>query len=541
MGHVDELETRRERLQDQLCGAHSQAARNRLGQFATPRSLAEDIIRSAVSHIPIDKRIRFLEPGFGTGPFYSALLSQVGYERTAAAQGYEIDSHYCAPAAELWRHTPLELDCADFAVVRAPDSEAERFDLVVCNPPYVRHQHLSREQKVLLQRAASCSSGVTIGGLAGLYCYFLGIAHSWMKEGGVAAWLVPSEFMDVNYGRAVKTYLTQKVKLIRIHRFDPSDVQFPDALVSSVVVFFRKEHPDPDDAVLLTFGGSITTPAKTYEVPFPRLDPAAKWTGLTRCAGHEGPTLSDYFKIKRGIATGSNHFFILSKEQIDARGLPAECFRPILPGPRHLADDVVRAGEDGTPALIPQMYVLDCSLPPAVVREAHPALWEYLQEGVKRGIPEGYLCRHRKPWYAQEQRPAAAFLCTYIGRRNGKRGKPFRFILNYSVATAPNVYLMLYPKSQLAGALADDPEMTVEVWRALSEICPDELVEQGRVYGGGLHKMEPKELGNVPALLLANTLERGIRQARLPYGSSNSVSLAGGTYAGKQLTPESGG
>ena len=83
-------------------------------------------------------------------------------------------------------------------------------------------------------------TSVKINGLAGLYVYFLLLATAWMEDGGYAAWLIPSEFMDVNYGVALKRFLTDRVTLIRAHRFDPNDVQFGDALVSSVVVVFRK-------------------------------------------------------------------------------------------------------------------------------------------------------------------------------------------------------------------------------------------------------------------------------------------------------------
>ena len=69
-----------------------------------------------------------------------------------------------------------------------------------------------------------------MSGLAGLYCYFLLIAHAWLAENGLAAWLIPSKFMDVNYGDEVKRYLTERVSLLQIHRFCPSDVQFDDAL-----------------------------------------------------------------------------------------------------------------------------------------------------------------------------------------------------------------------------------------------------------------------------------------------------------------------
>jgi hypothetical protein len=49
--------------------------------------------------------------------------------------------------------------------------------------------------------------------------------------------------MDVNYGRVLKRYLTERVTLRRIHRFDASDVQFDDALVTSAVVVFENTPP----------------------------------------------------------------------------------------------------------------------------------------------------------------------------------------------------------------------------------------------------------------------------------------------------------
>ena len=64
-----------------------------------------------------------------------------------------------------------------------------------------------------------------ISGLAGLYCYFIALSHGWLKADGVASWLIPSEFMDVNYGKAVKNYLLNEVTLLQIHRFDPNNIK----------------------------------------------------------------------------------------------------------------------------------------------------------------------------------------------------------------------------------------------------------------------------------------------------------------------------
>lgn len=93
-----------------------------------------------------------------------------------------------------------------------------------------------------------------------------------------------------------------------------------------------------------------------------------------------------------------------------------------------------------------------------------------------------------------------------MGRNMAKRDKPFRFILNGSQATAANVYLLLYPKPALARALAGNRTLGRKVWEFLNGIDAATLLGEGRVYGGGLYKMEPKELANVPAEAIAALL-----------------------------------
>ena len=307
--------------------------------------------------------------------------------------------------------------------------------------------------------------------------------------------------MDVNYGKAVKRYLLDKVNLLRIHRFDPNDVQFGDALVSSAIVFFRNEAPPPSHEVVFTFGGSLDAPKLSRVVTADQLQAEAKWTRFPVSdvrQKHNGLVLGDLFRIKRGLATGDNRFFILTREQVDELGLPWEFFRPILPSPRYLPDDRIKADKDGNPILDKQLFLLDCGLPEEEVQERYPKLWSYYSTG-QPDVSDRYLCRHRKPWYSQEDRPATPFICTYLGRRDKKNGRPFRFILNESKATAANVYLLLYPKPFIQDALTRRPALARGIWQFLDSIRPDDLLDEGRVYGGGLHKLEPKELANVPA------------------------------------------
>ena len=508
---IDAIEKRRLEIQNLLDATKTRSERNQLGQFATPTELAGDMLEYSNGLLSESHQsIRFLDPAFGTGAFYSAFLRFFQPSQIERAQGYEVDPHFAQPSAELWANTPLEMEVADFTRVPPPVQDRNRANLLICNPPYVRHHHLSADEKVRLQNLVRNRVGVRLSGLAGLYCYFLLISHDWLSEGGLAGWLIPSEFMSVNYGEQIRQYLLQQVTLLHIHRFSPEDVQFGDALVSSAMVWFRKRDPSTNHEIKFSYGGTLSKPQMSRQIPMVDLRRANKWIGFSETSDRilvgsnqkalpTKPKLSDWFDIKRGLVTGANEFFILTREQIEEHNLPTEFFIPILPSPRHLVAGEIEADEDGNPALGQKLFLLACNLPGRVVKTRYPSLWKYLQEGVRKGFDKRYLCRHRSPWYSQEIRPASPLLCNYMGRISSENKSPFRFFLNHSEATAPNVYLMLYPKPAIAHELRSKPELLKAVWKALGTIPSGVLMGVGRVYGGGLYKIEPKELAAAPA------------------------------------------
>ncbi|MBR1400955.1 MAG: Eco57I restriction-modification methylase domain-containing protein [Prevotella sp.] len=497
---MNEREIKRKEMQDSLDAQKTQKDRNVLGQFSTPFPLALDMMTYMRQLMGRDD-VSFIEPSIGTGVFYSAFTEVFGNRRQQVL-GFEIDPHYFNPTKDFWKDSLIELRCSDF-LTQKPD---HLFDMLVANPPYVRHHHIENEIKVRLQNEILRKTGIRISGLAGLYCYFMMLSSVWLKEGGVSCWLVPSEFMDVNYGGAVKRYLLNHVELLHIHRFKADDLQFADALVSSCIVVYRNNKPVGDREVKFTLGGSINNPETDKLMRISQLEVDKKWTNIfTQEVQYDDQQakLGDFFTVKRGIATGDNNFFILDKETIERYEIPQRFLRPILPSPRYIKENRIDS-DHGMPIVPHQQFLFCCSSPESILKEHYPKVWEYICLGYERGVQKGYICSRRTPWYSCEEREPAAIVVPYMGRSETSN-RLFRFILNTSKAITTNVYLLLYPKPQYVHCVKDE-NVLENIWHELNAIPTETLSRNGRFYGGGLRKMEPKELMQTPAKGIANLM-----------------------------------
>ena len=330
---IDRAERRRLAAQAELDGRLSAAQRNRLGSFPTPPALAAEMVGLARPHLK--GPVTMLDPAVGTGVFFGAVLAVFG-RRLGGAAGYEIDRVTAAESRALWGDLGLEVRVGDFCLATPPPDV--RPNLIVCNPPYVRHHHLSAPRKREL-RGRLKENGFELSGLAGLYAYFLLLADAWLAPGGVSVWIVPAELLDTRYGEALRAYLSGNVELLRIHRFAPDDVQFADALVTSVVLVFRKSAAHRDHAVALTAGGTLKAPSRTVQVSRSELEAATRWSPQWDSPPRRidtGPCIGDLFVVRRGLATGANDYFILAPDEARRRRLPKRYLRPVLPGPRQV-------------------------------------------------------------------------------------------------------------------------------------------------------------------------------------------------------------
>lgn len=505
---LDLIEHERLEIQCKLDASKTRSERNKLGQFATPPELATAILNYTKSLLPSSVMVRFLDPAVGTGSFISALFRFLSSTQIHKVVGYEIDPHYGNSSLKLWEDKDITLHIADFTQAIPPSSNEEKFNLLICNPPYVRHHHLSKEDKQRLQKTSSEVVGIKVSELSGLYCYFLYISHKWMAEGGLAGWLIPSEYMSANYGQQIRDYLLNHVTLLRVHCFDPKDVQFNDALVSSSIIWLKKAIPSSDHIVKFTYG-ALENPKTEKSICIDILRKAKKWSQFTREDSQISipvfstklvktrRPLSELFDVRRGIATGNNDFFLLNREQANKYQIPSEFLVPALPNSRYILNDEIKADNDGNPLLEKDVLLLVCTLSEENVKATYPLLWKYFQVGIEKKVNKGYLCEHRKLWYLQEKCSSSLFVCVYMGRQKTKESLPFRFILNRSKAVATNSYHVLYPKPHVQKVLDNNPDLINILWQTLRGISLEMLLNEGRVYGGGMYKMEPKDLASI--------------------------------------------
>jgi hypothetical protein len=187
----------------------------------------------------------------------------------------------------------------------------------------------------------------------------------------------------------------------------------------------------------------------------------------------------------RGIATGDNDFFFMTKDQAIKRSLPLELMIRAVGRTRDVEGDEI------TEDMLCTLDVNDrptylLSLNGRSMSEFPEPVQNYLNEGVRLKIHQRSLIKQRRPWYKMEIRKAPEFLFAYLGRRNA------RFVRNLAGVVPLTGFLCVYPRQS-------DNDFLEKLWLLLNH--PDTLANLCRVaksYGSGAIKVEPRALERTP-------------------------------------------
>jgi hypothetical protein len=207
-------------------------------------------------------------------------------------------------------------------------------------------------------------------------------------------------------------------------------------------------------------------------------------TGLSRAPQRQTSSqlcLGDLAKVVRGVATGANKFFFLTREQIKQYGIPEKYFVKAVGRTRDVTGDEIT---DETLQILQQANrptkLLSLNGDPL---ESYPAsLRNYLQYGESLGLAQKPLISQRRVWYKMESRAVPPILFAYLGRRNS------RFIRNHAGAIPLTSFLCVYPNRS-------DEDYIRRLWQALNH--PETIANlslTGKSYGAGAVKVEPRAL-----------------------------------------------
>ena len=255
---------------------------------------------------------RVVDPGVGSGRFLSAAA-----ERFPQAEliGVDVD-----PLATLMLRANatvngfadrLRVCLLDYRQLELPD--IDRPTLFIGNPPYVRHHGIDAKWKTWLALQAK-RFGYTASKLSGLHIHFFFKTRELARPGDYGAFVTAAEWLDVDYGHALRRMLTDGLGGTAVHIIDSKARPFTDALTTGAITCFRVGARRSQ--ITMRTVGSLSELAPLdggRSVARDELVGARKWSVFTR-QQPDTPAgfieLGELFRVHRGQVTGGNRVWI---------------------------------------------------------------------------------------------------------------------------------------------------------------------------------------------------------------------------------------
>lgn len=475
--------------------------RKRFAQFFTPEVIADFMARWVLDG---RKKMDVLEPAFGLGAFCRSLFKQNPKVRVV---GYEADATIYNYAAENVAQAGSDVLLYNEDYLRA--SWEDKYDGIICNPPYLKFHDYDNASLVPLVNG---QLGIRLNGFTNLYTLFLLKSISQLRDGGRMAYIVPSEFLNSDYGVEVKRALLRSGVLRHVVVVDFTQCAFDDALTTACILLCHKDGSLSEVRFShVSDVGQLQASLADYSAwAADQLKPETKWKQY-----YEGARSADYrhlvpfstfAKVSRGIATGANDYFTFRESKKELYGIPERCLMRCVchstdvHGLFFTDDDFQRLSHSDK-----AVYLFNGC---ADVEDEH--VRGYISLGEETGADKRYLTASRKPWYAIENRKPSPIWVSVFNR------KGLRFVRNIAGVSNLTTFHCVYDVGVV--------DIDVLFGYLVTNVAKEIFMDNSRQYGNGLVKFEPNDLNKGKAVDLRLLTEE---EAQLVSAASQRLQCQG--------------
>ncbi len=467
--------------------------RKKFAQFFTPFSVADLMAKWILGNKQLKN---ILEPAFGLGVFSRAILN---HKKDVQIKGFEIDETIFDNAKNHFEDTKnINILLQDYMY----NDWKNKYDGIICNPPYFKfHDYDNKNILKEIETNLKCK----FNGFTNLYTLFLLKSIHQLSENGRCAYIIPSEFLNSDYGKLVKKYLIKSKTLRHIIVIDFEENVFDDALTTASIVFCANDNLTEkvqfiniqsvrdlykiDDLIVKYPNFSDTK--QIYN--FSELNPEIKWKAYYQKQNSikfkNLVPFSTYAKVVRGIATGSNGYFTFNISKAKEYNIDEQYLLPCICSAKDAKtsfftiDDFEKLKQNDKSVFLFNAYNLN-----------DKNVLSYIQKGENKEINKKYLTSSRKIWYRLENRLPASIWVSVFNRTG------LRFIRNEAnISNLTSFHCVYLNEANLFPKIDSDLLFAYLLTDTAKLIFSD----NSREYGNGLQKFEPNDLNKAMMLDLS--------------------------------------
>ncbi len=357
----------------------------RNGIYYTPELLARYLVAPLIGQ----KNLSVFDPAYGEGALL--LAAESIFKEKQKNSNHKLDLFGCDihPLNGLLEHLPQanlqQQDFFDYDDVR-------KHDVILTNPPYIRHQNQDKDWINALKRM--CPQLSFLSNSSDLWAYFVVKSVDHLKRGGAIGAILPWAFVQADYARPLRRWLKDNFGALKLLALNNPYFESAD---ERVILLWAREFGSSTHQIDTSFAKDFNAKIKFHRIELKEWLSNRVVVSAKTNVGDLTQELIRKYKFSRfdhfadtriGVVTGANDFFIREMEEAKSMyGFKENHLVPILTGTKEIPS-YLKNGKKHLKRLV------------TIDAKNEERFSDFIKEGVDSEFDQRSHSKNRTPWYS---------------------------------------------------------------------------------------------------------------------------------------------